>query len=515
MAKINDLPLLPNPTEDMYCLVGKDNLKKVPWSAIMGQIGAPYVATAVSQMTDKTRVYVYYGEESGYIKGNWYYWDANTSAWTSGDKYNSAAVDTDKTLTQSDKPADSAVVGKEIGSLKESLGEIEKSCFDVTEVSEHKKLEGLEENGYWINKNLNKESSTNAKNITFSDVIEGKTYRCTTVNGGNCPAIIWLDSNKKIVSYNYSQSQFVYESCDVIAPKNSISCIVNTLNANLGETKLEMINSKKTYTPKLEKRVIRLEEEIYKITDIEQRLIDEQLKNDFKWKSFSGTRYATFTFDDALGDIDMIEDLFEKKGVPCCFAVIPSNLDNMCTNGEKVREVLNRAVNHGGEILSHWGPPLKSSSSEADYYNVYVKSKEILIESGYDVNGIIVAGGTGYETQDFQKGISLARIHYNYADLVSKNETTVEQFYNYRKFCDNGYDDIKQYVDLYLNGDTQGRSKWMNFASHGTKDTSIDVFEQIIDYLLSQNIQIVTWKEIYDKFKSSKLEEQIKSLKTN
>lgn len=36
MAKINDLPLLSNPTEDMYCLVGKDDLKKVPWSAIMG-----------------------------------------------------------------------------------------------------------------------------------------------------------------------------------------------------------------------------------------------------------------------------------------------------------------------------------------------------------------------------------------------------------------------------------------------------------------------------------------------
>lgn len=124
MAKINDLPLLSNPTEDMYCLVGKDDLKKVPWSAIMGQIGAPYVATAVSQMTDKTRVYVYYGEESGYIKGNWYYWDANTSAWTSGDKYNSAAVDTDKTLTQSDKAADSAIVGQQIGELKESIDDV-------------------------------------------------------------------------------------------------------------------------------------------------------------------------------------------------------------------------------------------------------------------------------------------------------------------------------------------------------------------------------------------------------
>ena len=120
MAKINDLPILSNPTEDMYCLVGKDVLKKVPWSAIMGQIGAPYIATTVAGMTDKTRVYVYQGSESGYTSGNWYYW--NGSAWTSGGIYNSAAVNTDKTLTQSDKPADSAVVGQQIGSLKESLG---------------------------------------------------------------------------------------------------------------------------------------------------------------------------------------------------------------------------------------------------------------------------------------------------------------------------------------------------------------------------------------------------------
>lgn len=119
MAKINDLPLLPNPTEDMYCLVGKKDLHKVPWSAIMGQIGAPYIATTVAGMTDKTRVYVYQGSESGYTSGNWYYW--NGSAWTSGGTYNSAAVDTDKTLTQSDKPADSAIVGQQIGSLKESL----------------------------------------------------------------------------------------------------------------------------------------------------------------------------------------------------------------------------------------------------------------------------------------------------------------------------------------------------------------------------------------------------------
>lgn len=98
MAKINDLPILSNPTEDMYCLVAKEDLQKVPWSAIMGQIVAPYIATTVAGMTDKT-------------------------------------------LTQSDKPADSAIVGKEIGSLKESIKDIitktpteEKTDVEATEI---------------------------------------------------------------------------------------------------------------------------------------------------------------------------------------------------------------------------------------------------------------------------------------------------------------------------------------------------------------------------------------------
>lgn len=90
MAKINELPLLSNPTGDMYCLVGNGDLQKVPWSAIQGQIGAPYIAKIVSEMTDKTRVYVYTGSESGYTSGNWYYW--NGSAWTSGGVYNSQGI---------------------------------------------------------------------------------------------------------------------------------------------------------------------------------------------------------------------------------------------------------------------------------------------------------------------------------------------------------------------------------------------------------------------------------------
>ena len=122
MAKINDLPLLSNPTSDMYCLVGKSDLNKVPWSAIQAQIGSPYIATTVAGMTDKTRVYVYQGSESGYTSGNWYYW--NGSAWTSGGVYNSVGLSTDTTLNISGKAADSKTVGTKISALETKVNNI-------------------------------------------------------------------------------------------------------------------------------------------------------------------------------------------------------------------------------------------------------------------------------------------------------------------------------------------------------------------------------------------------------
>ena len=82
-------------------------------------VGAPLVAALVEDMTDETRVYVYTGSETGYTAGNWYYYDG--SAWVSGGVYNAVAVNTDKTLTQEDQPADAKKVGDELTDLKADL----------------------------------------------------------------------------------------------------------------------------------------------------------------------------------------------------------------------------------------------------------------------------------------------------------------------------------------------------------------------------------------------------------
>lgn len=92
--------------------------------------GSPLQAKTAAEMTDKKKVYVYVGTETGYINGNWYTW--KETAWVSGGVYNSAAIQTDKTLTQSDKAADSAIVGQRIGELKESIKNVAVTDGSIT-----------------------------------------------------------------------------------------------------------------------------------------------------------------------------------------------------------------------------------------------------------------------------------------------------------------------------------------------------------------------------------------------
>lgn len=85
-------------------------------AAIRAAVGSPLVANTAAAMTDTEKVYVYTGDESGYTAGNWYYYDG--TAWASGGVYNSAAVETDTTLSVSGVPADAKAAGDEIDSVK-------------------------------------------------------------------------------------------------------------------------------------------------------------------------------------------------------------------------------------------------------------------------------------------------------------------------------------------------------------------------------------------------------------
>lgn len=90
--------------------------------AFKSAIGSPLVASTAAEMTDTNKIYVYVGDETGYTSGNWYYYDG--TAWVSGGVYNSVAVVTDTTLTQSGVPADAKATGDEITDLKSALTDV-------------------------------------------------------------------------------------------------------------------------------------------------------------------------------------------------------------------------------------------------------------------------------------------------------------------------------------------------------------------------------------------------------
>ena len=77
-----------------------------------GNYGSPLVASTAAEMTDTDRVYVYTGSETGYVNGDWYYYDGDS--WEVGGVYNSVAVETDDTLTQSGEAADAKATGDAI-----------------------------------------------------------------------------------------------------------------------------------------------------------------------------------------------------------------------------------------------------------------------------------------------------------------------------------------------------------------------------------------------------------------
>lgn len=105
-------------------------------SVARAAMGGPNVAAAKASMTDKTKVYVYTGSESGMTKGNWYYW--NGSAWTSGGVYQSTGFVTDKTLTVDGGIADAKVSGDKYIELKKKLTSISAlSTYDAKNGAEY------------------------------------------------------------------------------------------------------------------------------------------------------------------------------------------------------------------------------------------------------------------------------------------------------------------------------------------------------------------------------------------
>lgn len=174
---------------------------------VENKVGAPLIAKTAAEMTNKERPYVYVGSQSGYTKGNWYYW--NGSSWVSGGVYNSVAVETDKTLTVAGKAADGEVVGQEIGSLKESLGD-NHSLIQVA-INEFDGYRSLSEQ-------IIKDSSMHCMVSNFIPCVPKQKFLYKGFANANVYSACFFDSNKEIIGYKQYDSKYTYTEVEI--PEN-------------------------------------------------------------------------------------------------------------------------------------------------------------------------------------------------------------------------------------------------------------------------------------------------------
>ncbi len=110
--------------------------------------GGPNVAQMKNAMTDTNKVYVYTGSEADMINGNWYYYDG--TKWSSGGVYHATAVETDKTLSLPNIPADAKAVGEKLLNNTDKLEVLNRYAERLDTVSETKTVHLVDNNNRFV-----------------------------------------------------------------------------------------------------------------------------------------------------------------------------------------------------------------------------------------------------------------------------------------------------------------------------------------------------------------------------
>ena len=316
------------------------------------------------------------------------------------------------------------------------------------------------------------------------------------------PLYCLVDKDNEIIQINERTSQLTELFNEVVTVKND-NCKLY-VNSRLNCT---TIMKNDGLISKSQDEVLTLQAEN---KALKKKIIEEQIKNDFTWKEFDKI-YVTFTFDDTLEDISDIVSLFKSKGVPVCLATVYMRLGITTNSGKTALEVCKECEENGGEILSHHTLPLTSTRTDDDYNEVIVNSYFELTKKGLNIDGIITTGGTDdngndWHTGDFNKCVELMRPYYKYSDLYGC-DTGVTQYFHQRKFLTTDDAVNKGFIDSAI---SQG-NQWLSLASHGVNDNvTVELLTSLLDYIATKdNVEIVTFRYLHNKFGTTKLEKSV------
>lgn len=335
---------------------------------------------------------------------------------------------------------------------------------------------------------IKKVSATNLDQ--YLPVVEGEVYRITTGSVGGIPT-----------TFNVSQCLFLNDSDEFIANAFSSSSWHDKeiITVPQGATKMHITVWSGT-SFKIEKQTMEPYGVInkFEILNYLNKIQNEEQKITGRTYAQFDKGYVTFVNDDCRTVVSEIVDVFHNKGVKLCLAAIANHFNNLATTGT-VLDAVKKCVQNGGEVLSHAGSPITDDTID-DFdtlYAQFAKSKEMLELYGFDVNGIILAGGTGQITGD-NRTDKWARAYYQYSDLYG-NESYGYPYYHYRTALSNfTLEKAKEKVDNAI-----ANKEWLVFYLHEWSEFSQNDMESLLDYVNSKNaheLEAVTYKEVYDKF---------------
>ncbi|MBQ2800394.1 MAG: leucine-rich repeat protein [Lachnospiraceae bacterium] len=326
-----------------------------------------------------------------------------------------------------------------------------------------------------------------------------KTYGVGMTEGIWYTPVLFLDDNDNVISDELT-AEFSKSKAGVIVkvPENATKMHLTMFN-HQSFTLQKVLNLTDEEFDKLPIKRTQLE------NDIKQKY--EQYQQDKTLYKKLDKAYITFVNDDTWGAIDEYAEVFMDKKVPLVLATIPELLiENASSQKETRLDVARRVEAAGGEIIAHNGGVL-TQEGFSDYdtmYSFFVRTKQLFNYYEFDVNGIILAGGTG-QVAGAQESEEWASSLYSYSDLYGveydKKEIALDSvYYHGRKGLagfGNDLERIKKEIDSAIT-----KQSWLIFYFHTSNEIDMEVMKQVLDYVNSKSeteLEVVTYKEMYQK----------------
>lgn len=398
-----------------------------------------------------------------------------------------------------------------IGNVKESLNSVTDTVFSE---KKYASLKSVEETKKVTNRGTFDRGGR--ANAYIVNTYIGQTLKARGYSGGNIPLIVFFDSDDKFISYinpSNAWNNNVYQ--DVVVPEGAYKAYVNDNDGDrtidLQGLQFEKYNIKQELE-RLEGLIPDSSKISYDLEQAQLQMAKTQRMNDFAYSKFDKA-YFVLTIDDANKWLPDVYDLCHELGVPLCPAIIVGNLNTDYKNdGRTIKDICDLVVADGGEILAHSGKYITKESTEEDYADVFRMPKIELEKLGYDIRGIITAGGVGYLSNDIRLD-NWSRKYYDYSD---QNGISSSKAYYRPRWWHHDYtmDGAKKYVDNAISN-----KSFVVMAMHGSDNADdlehIDHVRELLQFIISKGsdkIEITTWAKVYDTFGSTVLEERIKAL---